>query len=273
MARLGAKVSWSEVSSILKNTFSVGICWWNRPHTSFMGLISYMLRSGAKMFRTKTLLNFASKALSNSFFQKTRFSVWIFVLNRTSPIFLVKRTTWHDWGQKCPGVKLRPTQKTVFDWNFFMKPAPYLFSRPNSLYGAFGGKIIPDENFAQFCLKSPLVFVFPKNTFSVWIFVLNRTSPIFLVKRTTRHDWGQKCPGVKLRPSQKTVFDWNFLMKPAPYLFSGPNWLYSAFGGKIVVDENFSQFCFKSPLEFVFLKKHVFGLNFCTKSHLTYFLG
>ena len=32
-----------------------------------------MVRSGAKLFRTKTLLNFASKALSNSFSQKTRF--------------------------------------------------------------------------------------------------------------------------------------------------------------------------------------------------------
>ena len=165
MARLGAKVSRCEVSSILKNTFSVGIFWWNRPHTSFMGLISYMLRSGAKMFRTKTLLNFASKALSNSFFQKTRFSVWIFVLNRTSPIFLVKRTTWHDWGQKCPGVKLRRSQKTVFDWNFLMKLAPYLFCGPNWLYRALGGKIVLDENFAQFCLKALSNSFFRKRNF------------------------------------------------------------------------------------------------------------
>ena len=120
-----------------------------------------------------------------------------------------------------------------------MKVAPYLFSGPNSLYSAFGGKVVLVENFAQFCLKSPLEIVFPKNTFSVWIFVLNRTSPIFLVKRTTWHDWWQKCLGVKLRPPQKTVFDWNFLMKPAPYLFSGPNSLYGAFGGKVVPDENF----------------------------------
>jgi hypothetical protein len=48
-----------------------------------------------------------------------------------------------------------------------MKPAPYLFSGPNWLYGGFGGKIVPDENFAQFCLKSPLEFVFIKNTFSI----------------------------------------------------------------------------------------------------------
>ena len=156
---------------------------------------------GGKVVLVENFAQFFLKSLLEIVFPKHTFSVWIFVLNRTSPIFLVKRTTWHDWGQKCPGVKLRPTQKTVFDWNFFMKPAPYLFSRPNSLYGAFGGKIIPDENFAQFCLKSPLVFVFPKNTFSVWIFVVNRTSPIFPAKRTRWHGWGQKCTGVKFRPS------------------------------------------------------------------------
>ena len=72
MARLGAKVSRTEVSFIPKNTFSVGIFWRSRPHTFFLGLIGYMVRSGAKSFRTKILLNFASKTLSNSFFQKTR---------------------------------------------------------------------------------------------------------------------------------------------------------------------------------------------------------
>ena len=58
-------------------------------------------------------------------------------------------------------------KKHVFCWNSFMKPALYLFSGPNWLFGVFGGKIVPDENFAQFCLKSPIEFVFPKNTFSV----------------------------------------------------------------------------------------------------------
>ena len=71
-----------------------------------------------------------------------------------------------------------------------MKPVPYLFSGPNWLYGAFGGKIVPDENFAQFCHKSALEFVYPKNTFSVCIFVLNRTAPSFLAKRTRWRDWG-----------------------------------------------------------------------------------
>ena len=91
-----------------------------------------------------------------------------------------------------------------------MKPAPYVYSGPNCLYGAFGGKIVPDENFAQFCLKSPPEFDFPKNKFSVRIFVLNRTSPNFMAKRTRWCDWGQKCPGVKFRPSQKTRFHSGF---------------------------------------------------------------
>ena len=47
-----------------------------------------------------------------------------------------------------------------------------------------------------------------------------------------------------------------FLMKPAPYLFSGPNWLYGAFGGKIVLDENFAQFCvWKNEFERAFEAK------------------
>ena len=75
-------------------------------------------------------------------------------------------------------------KNTFFFLKFLMKPAPYLFSEPNWLHGAFGGKTVPVENFAQFCLKSPIGFVFPKKTFSVWIFVLSRTSPIFLAQRT-----------------------------------------------------------------------------------------
>ena len=73
MARLGAKLSKGKVSSLLKNTFSVGLFWLNKPHTSFLCPIDYMVRLGAKLFWTKTLLNFALKAISNSFFQKTSF--------------------------------------------------------------------------------------------------------------------------------------------------------------------------------------------------------
>ena len=62
-------------------------------------------------------------------------------------------------------------------------------------------------------------------------------------------------------------------MKPASYLFSRPNWLYGAFWGKIVPDENFAQFCLKKPPQIRFSKKHVFDLNFGTKSHITYFIG
>ena len=157
-------------------------------------------------------------------------------------------------GKSVPEWSFVHPKNEVFGWNFLIKVAPYLFSGPNWLYGKFGGKIVSDENVAQFCLKSPLVFVFPINTFSVWIFVLNRTSPIFLAKRTRLHDGGQKCPEVKFRPIKKNVFGCNFLMKRAPYLFSEPYWLCGTFGGKIVPDENFAQFCLKSLLEFVFPK-------------------
>ena len=107
-------------------------------------------------------------------------------------------------------------KKHVFGWTFLIKPAPYLFSGHNWLYGAFGGKIVPDENFAQFCLKSPLEFIFPKKTFSVSIFVLNRTSPIFLAKWTRWRDCGQKWPGAKFRPSKKTCFRLEFFHKTSP---------------------------------------------------------
>ena len=133
-----------------------------------------------------------------------------------------------------------------------MKPAPYLFSGPNSPYGAFGGKIILDKNIAQFCDKSPLEFVFLKNTFFVGIFILNRTSPISWPNGLDGMIGGKSVPERSFVHPKKHVFGRNFLTKPTPYLFSEPNWLYGAFGGKIVPDENFNQFCLESPLEFVF---------------------
>ena len=195
-----------------------------------------------KIVPVENFAQFYLKSYLEFDFPKNTFSVWIFVLSHTSPIFLAKRTRWHDWGQKCPRAKFRPSQKTRFRfeflysiaphlfcwpngldgaiggksvpdwsfvhpkkhvcrWNFLMKPASYLFSGPNWLYGSFGDKIVPDENFTQFCLESPLEFVFQKNTFSVWIFVLNHTSPIFLAKRTRWRNWGQKSPGEKFRTS------------------------------------------------------------------------
>ena len=126
-----------------------------------------MVRSGAKFFRTKTLLNSASKALSNSFFQKTRFR-FEFLHKIVRHLF-----SWPNGlngaigGKSVPERSVVHPKKLVFGRNFLTKLAPYLFSGPNWLYGAFGGKIVPDENFAEFCLKNPIEFVFPKNTFSV----------------------------------------------------------------------------------------------------------
>ena len=135
-----------------------------------------------------------------------------------------------------------------------MKPAPYLFSGPSWLYGAFGVKIVPDENVTQFCLESPLEIVFPKNTFTVWI--LDWIAPHLLSwpNRLDGKIGGKSVSGRSFVHPKKHVFWWNSLMKPVPYLFSGPNWLYGAFGGKIVPDENLAQFCVKSRIEFVFPK-------------------
>ena len=165
-----------------------------------MGLIDYMVRSGANLFRMKTLLKFASKALSNSFFKKTRFRFEFLYKIPPHLFYAPNGLDGAIGGKSVLEQSFVHPKKHVFVRNFLTKLAPYHFSGPNWLYGAFRGKIVPDENFAQFCLKSPLEFVFPKDTFSVWIFVLNLTSPIFLAKRTRWHDWEQKCPGAKVRP-------------------------------------------------------------------------
>ena len=201
MARLGAKVSRSEVSSILKTTFLVGILWWNQPHTSFLGLIGNMACSGVKLFRTKTLLSFASKALSNSFFQKTRFRFellyWIAPHLCSWPNGLDARL-----GAKVSRSEVSSILKTTFLVGILWWNRPH-----TSFLGLIGymvrswPKLFRTKTLLSFASKSPLKFVFPKNTFSVWIFILNRASPIFLAKRTRWHDWGQKCRGAKFRPS------------------------------------------------------------------------
>ena len=156
---------------------------------------------GGKIVSDENFAQFCHKSPLEFVFPKNKFSVWIFVLNRTSLFYGPNGLGGAIWGKRVPEWSFVHPKKHVFGWNFLMKPAPYAFSGHNWLYGAFGGKIVPDENFAQFCLESPLKFVFSKNRFSVWIFGLNRTSPIFLTKRTRWHDWGQKCPGAKFRPS------------------------------------------------------------------------
>ena len=124
-----------------------------------------MVRSGAKLFRTKTLLNFASKTQSSLFFQNTRF--WFEFWYEIAP-HLFYRPNGLDGaigGKSVPERSFVHPKKHVFSWNFLMKPTPYIFSGPTWLYGASGGKIVLDENLAQFCLKSPLEFVFPKKRF------------------------------------------------------------------------------------------------------------
>ena len=150
MARLGAKVSRSEASYFPKNTFSVGIFWRNRPHTSVLGVNGYMVDSEAKLFGTKRLPNFASKALSNSFFQKTRFRFEFFY--KIAPHLF----SWPNgldgaiWGKSVPERSFVLPKKHVFCRDFLTKPAPYLFSGPNWLYGAFGAKLFRTKTLLNF---------------------------------------------------------------------------------------------------------------------------
>ena len=153
-------------------------------------------------------------------------------------------------GKSVPERSFVHPKKHVFGCNFWMKPAPYAFSGHNWLYGAFGGKIVPDENFAQFCLKSPLNLVFFQKTSFRFEFLYKIAPHLFSWPNGIDGAIGGKSVLDRsfVHP-KKHVFGWNFWMKPAQYLFSGHNWLYGAFGGKIVPDENFAQFCIKSPPE------------------------
>ena len=104
-----------------------------------------------------------------------------------------------------------------------MKAAPYLFSGPNWLYGVFGGKVFPDENFAQVCLKSPLEFFFQKTHFR-FEFLYEIAPHIFYgPNRLDGAIGGKSLPERRFVDPKKHVFDWNVLMKPALYLFYGLN--------------------------------------------------
>ena len=165
MARLGAKVSQCEVSSILKNTFSDGIFWWNRPYSSFLGQVGYMVRLEAKLFRTKTLLTFASKAHSNLFFQKTRFRVeflfWI-----APQLFSWPNGLDGTFGGKSVPVRgfVHP-KKHLLIWNFLMKPAPYLFSGLIGYMVRSGAKLFRTKTLLNFASKALLNSIFQKTCF------------------------------------------------------------------------------------------------------------
>ena len=174
-------------------------------------------------------------------------------------IFLLNRPLTYFRGQTdclvCLGAKLlrfisprKPPksffQKTRFRSEFFPYSAPHNLSGPNGLYGAIGGKIVPEGSFVSLkkhvyalnfllnrpfpyfrgqtdclvCLEAKLFhtktslhlaseateIVFPKNTFSVRIFFLQRTSQTIGAKRTIWRDWGRNCSGVKFHISEKT---------------------------------------------------------------------
>jgi hypothetical protein len=61
--------------------------------------------------------------------------------------------------------------------------------------------------------------------------------------------------------SKKHVCVPNFLTKPPPHIFLGPNGQFGAFWGKTISHKNFPPFCLLSP-ENRFSEKHVSGLEF-----------
>ena len=125
MARLGAKMV-SERSFVHPKKHVFGRNFLNKPaHTSFLGLTGYMVRSGAKLFRTKTLLNFASKSLLKFLFPKNTFSVWIFVLNHTSPNLWAKRFRWRGCGQKWSRSEVSSFPKNTFSIGIFSRNRPH----------------------------------------------------------------------------------------------------------------------------------------------------
>ena len=124
-----------------------------------------MVRSGAKLVRTKAVLNFASKVLSNLYFQKTHFRLEFLYKIAPHQFYGPNGLDSAIGGKSVPERSFLLPKKHVFSRDLLTKPDPYLFSGPNWQYGALGAKIVPDENIAQFFLKSPLKFVFPKARF------------------------------------------------------------------------------------------------------------
>ena len=147
------------------------------------------------MFWTKTLLNFASKTLSNSFFQKTCFR-FEFLHEIVPHQFSSPNGLDGAIGGKSVSERsfVHP-KKHVFRWNFLMKPAPFLFSWPKWLYKLSAAKLFQTKTLLNFSSKAL------SNSFF-----------------------------------QKTYFRFEFLYKIVPHLFYGPNGLDGAIGGKSVLE-------------------------------------
>jgi hypothetical protein len=73
-------------------------------------------------------------------------------------------------------------------------------------------------------------------------------------------------------PSKKNVCVPNFLTKPPPHVFLGPNGPFGAFGGKTISHENFAPLCLGRPRN-RFSEKHVSDQNFFTKPHHNIYRG
>ena len=124
-----------------------------------------MVRSGAKLFRTKTLLNFALKALSYSFFQKTRFRFEFSYKIVPHLFYGPNGLDGTIGGKSVPERSFVHPKKHVFGRNFFTKPAPYLFPMPNGLYVRSGAKLFLTKTSLNFAPKALSNSFFQKTRF------------------------------------------------------------------------------------------------------------
>ena len=162
-----------------------------------------MARLGAKLFRSEV-----------SYLWKNTFMVWIFLLNRPLTYFRGQTDCLVCLVAKLFRMKTSPhlaseASEIVFPKNTFSVRI-FLLNRPLTYFRGqmdclvcLGAKLFRTKTSPHLASEASEI-VFPKNTFSVRIFLLNSTTATIRAKRTIWRDWGQNCSGVKFRISEKT---------------------------------------------------------------------
>ncbi len=150
--------------------------------------MDYVAHFEAKLLQTKSSIFFTKNAPPIVFPENT-FSIRIFFLHCPLTYFPSQKRLWRISRKKCHGRKLRSllpkTPGNRFSkWRvsrlyFFTKPPPHSFSRPNRLFGAFWGKIVPNVKFARFLRKTAMKSHFQKKHVSFRMFLRNSTLTYF----------------------------------------------------------------------------------------------
>ena len=274
MAHLGAKFFWmkatfafdSKAAEIVfpKYRFSVRIFLRNRPFTHFQGQRDNVACLGVKLFWKKISLAFDHR---KSFFWKNRFTVWILLRNRRSPILWAKWTMWRIWAQNSSGWKLCSLLTHQPPKSFFQNTGFLSYFRGQTDY-------IARLRAKLFRTKTSLTFdhrksFFWKTCFQSEFSYETTPTPILWAKRTMWRVWGQNCSGRKLRSLLTTeivfpksrfsvrIFLWN---RPLTY-FMGQMDNVARVGAKFFRTKTSLAFDHQNR----FFKKQVFYPNLFTK--------